>query len=224
MVEKKSYFMIDIEHDSLETKLYENIKLKMNRTTGLSELNAWRNSLKEMYITLNDSDIPKDAGVAIEYNIPQTSKRVDFLISGYGWNGKGNVVIVTGKPGSGKSKVLREAAESQKWTYVDCRMLISEEFLAIPAADRGLYAPDMFADILASYNADVIILDRLQTLFVPVFHINTDSLMRKLSKKFTIVTAWPGYIDNGNLCYDKFDGTEAIRISPDGFKIWNVEG
>ena len=47
---------------------------------------------------------------------------------------------------------------------------------------------------------------------------------RKLSKKFTIVTAWPGYIDNGNLCYDKFDGTEAIRISPDGFKIWNVEG
>ena len=32
--------------------------------------------------------------MAIEYNIPQTSKRVDFLISGYGWNGKGNVVIV----------------------------------------------------------------------------------------------------------------------------------
>ena len=53
----KSDFMIDTENDCLETKLYENIKLKMNRTTGLSELNAWRNSLKEMYITLNDSDI-----------------------------------------------------------------------------------------------------------------------------------------------------------------------
>ena len=75
----KSDFMVDTENDRLETKLYENIKLKMNRTTGLSELNAWRNSLKEMYITLNDSDIPKDAGVAIEYNIPQTSKRIDFL-------------------------------------------------------------------------------------------------------------------------------------------------
>ena len=57
----KSDFMIDTENDRLETKLYENIKLKMNRTTGLSELNAWRNSLKEMYITLNDSDIPKDS-------------------------------------------------------------------------------------------------------------------------------------------------------------------
>ena len=44
----KSDFMIDTENDRLETKLYENIKLKMNRTTGLSDLNAWRNSLKEM--------------------------------------------------------------------------------------------------------------------------------------------------------------------------------
>ena len=42
----KSDFMIDTENDRLETKLYENIKLKMNRTTGLSELNVWRNSLK----------------------------------------------------------------------------------------------------------------------------------------------------------------------------------
>ena len=136
---------------------------------------------------------------------------------------KGNVVIVTGKPGSGKSKLLREVAENKKWSYVDCRMLISEEFVKIPAADRGLYAPDLMCDILAGCNSDVIILDRLQTLFVPVFHINTDSLMRKLSKKFTIITAWPGYMENGNLCYDKFDGTEAIRISPDGFKIVNID-
>lgn len=35
-----------------------------------------------------------DVGVAIEYNIPQTSKRVDFLISGYGKDNKGNVIIV----------------------------------------------------------------------------------------------------------------------------------
>ena len=86
--------MVDTENDVLETKLYNAIKNKMNRTTGLSELNSWRNSLKEMYITLNDSNIPSDVGVAIEYNIPQTSKRVDFLISGYGKDNKGNVIIV----------------------------------------------------------------------------------------------------------------------------------
>lgn len=90
----KSDFMSDTENDVLETKLYDAIKNKMNRNTGLSELNSWRNSLKEMYITLNDSNIPSDVGIAIEYNIPQTSKRVDFLISGYGKDNKGNVIIV----------------------------------------------------------------------------------------------------------------------------------
>ena len=29
------------------------------------------------------------------------------------------VIFVTGKPGSGKSKVLREAAEDKKWDYVE---------------------------------------------------------------------------------------------------------
>ena len=58
----KSDFMADTENDVLETKLYDTIKQKMNRSTGLSELNSWRNSLKEMYITLNDSAIPSDAG------------------------------------------------------------------------------------------------------------------------------------------------------------------
>ena len=39
----KAGFMVDTENDVLETKLYNAIKNKMNRTTGLSELNSWRN-------------------------------------------------------------------------------------------------------------------------------------------------------------------------------------
>jgi hypothetical protein len=113
------------------------------------------------------------------------------------------VVIVTGKPGSGKSKVLREAAEEKRWDYIDCRLLIT--------------------DILEGYDSEVILLDRLQTLFVPVFHIDVDALLHKLSEKFVIVTAWPGYLEEGKLCYDKFDGTESIRISSEGFTVWNVD-
>ena len=53
------------------------------------------------------------------------------------------VIFVTGKPGSGKSKVLREAAEDKKWDYVDCRLLISEEVLAVPKEERNAKAPAM---------------------------------------------------------------------------------
>lgn len=90
----KTTFMRDVEHDVLDTKLYYAIREKMNRITGLSEMNSWRNSLREMYITLNDQCIPNDCGIAIEYNIPQTAKRIDFLISGYDKNDNGNVIII----------------------------------------------------------------------------------------------------------------------------------
>jgi len=90
----KGDFMSDTENDVLENKLINAIRDRMNRTTGLSEINSWRNSLREMYITLNDAEIPSDSGIAIEYNIPQTSKRVDFMVSGVDSEEKGNVVIV----------------------------------------------------------------------------------------------------------------------------------
>lgn len=137
--------------------------------------------------------------------------------------GKNGVIFVVGKPGSGKSKVLREASEDKKWSYVDCRMLISEEFLAVPQRERNEKAPELMDQILASYNSDVIMLDRLQTLFVPVFHLEVGPLLKKLSEKYIIVAAWPGYEKDGQLCYDKFDGTESIRIPVEGFTVWNVD-
>lgn len=133
------------------------------------------------------------------------------------------VIFVTGKPGSGKSKVLREAAEDKKWDYVDCRLLISEEFLAVPKEERNAKAPAMMGEALASYNSEVILLDRLQTLFVPVFNLDVASLLKELGQQFVLVAAWPGYVKDGMLCYDKFDGTESIRIPQDGFTIWNVD-
>ena len=53
------------------------------------------------------------------------------------------VLIVTGKPGSGKSKLLREAAESKGWDYVDTRLLITEEFLKLLPGERKAQAPEM---------------------------------------------------------------------------------
>ena len=47
-----------------------------------------------MYKVLNDHEIPDNSGVAIEYNIPQTSLRVDFIISGYDEKEKPNVIII----------------------------------------------------------------------------------------------------------------------------------
>lgn len=90
----KTEFLRSVEQDAIAFEIEQNIYEKMNRRTAHNEFRAWENSLEYMYKVLNDDDIPQDAGIAIEYNIPQTSKRVDFLISGYDKEDKSNVVII----------------------------------------------------------------------------------------------------------------------------------
>lgn len=103
----KKDFMRDEDDELLEPKLLEALKVKMHRSTAESEYNSWRASLREMYMMLNDTTIPEDVGIAIEYNIPQTAKRVDFLISGYDSNDKGNIVVIELTNGK-VSKLLKD--------------------------------------------------------------------------------------------------------------------
>lgn len=90
----KRDFLTAVEQDSIAAEIEENIYNKMHRRTAQNEFRSWENSLEYMYKVLNDNEIPENSGVAIEYNIPQTSKRVDFIISGYGEKQDPNVVII----------------------------------------------------------------------------------------------------------------------------------
>ena len=73
--------------------LLENLRLKGLSGGSPSEVNSWNNSLQFMKNVLDDHYFSKDCQVAIEYNIPQTSKRVDFMILGNNGD-KDNIVIV----------------------------------------------------------------------------------------------------------------------------------
>lgn len=90
----KTDFLRSVEEDSIAIQIEENILAKMGRHTGKPEFRSWENSLSYMYKVLNDADIPEDAGIAIEYNIPQTAKRIDFMITGYDSHDASNMVIV----------------------------------------------------------------------------------------------------------------------------------
>lgn len=61
---------------------------------GPSEIRAWTSSLLHMAKVLGDEEIPDTAGVAIEYQVPQTAKRIDFLITGLDAERQPKVIIV----------------------------------------------------------------------------------------------------------------------------------
>lgn len=59
-----------------------------------AEYRAWANSMQYLRNAVDVSEIDDKCQVAIEYQIPLTSKRVDFLISGIDDNNHNNVVII----------------------------------------------------------------------------------------------------------------------------------
>jgi DUF2075 family protein len=90
----KAKFRDDILSNRIEEIVLESFQAKLGKSVGDSELNSWKHSLREMDRILEDAEIPSNAGVAIEFNIPQTSKRVDFIVTGTRDDGQRTAVIV----------------------------------------------------------------------------------------------------------------------------------
>lgn len=88
----KSEFLTDVFMDKLVNNIRTNFADKIGKVNE-REVRSWDNSMQYMYRILADPDIPPNAGVAIEFRVPYTSKRIDFLISGRG-ESKNSVVIV----------------------------------------------------------------------------------------------------------------------------------
>ena len=90
----KNHFQNDVLSNDIENIILDNYKEKTGRNTAKSEIASWKNSLTEMFKVLSDSSIPDDAGIAIEYHIPQSSKRVDFIITGLDDYKNDSVVLI----------------------------------------------------------------------------------------------------------------------------------
>ena len=140
----KSDFMEAIENASIASQIKDNIYNKMHRNTSESEFRSWQNSLQSMYIVLADSQIPKDTGIAIEYNIPQTSKRVDFIISGYHEDRKPNVIIIELKQWSDAQAVQGQDALVETYTGGALRKVVHPSYQAWS-----------YKAVIEDYNSDV---------------------------------------------------------------------
>ena len=86
-------FINDVNLNLIVNKIYTKYQKMFGRTSD-SQLNSWKNSMQYMRGVLDDDEIPSNAGVAIEFNIPTTSKRIDFILSGRDRNKRDSVIII----------------------------------------------------------------------------------------------------------------------------------
>jgi DUF2075 family protein len=105
----KKDFLRDVFADDIEQVVLDAFWRKTGRKVAREEIRAWKSSLVYMGKVLNDSSVADDCGVAIEYNIPQTAKRIDFLITGKAANDQACVLVVELKQWEAAKKTDKDA-------------------------------------------------------------------------------------------------------------------
>ncbi|MBH1987036.1 MAG: DUF2075 domain-containing protein [Burkholderiales bacterium] len=90
----KRQFIEDTFHNDIGFVLSQQYLRTTGRRPAPAEFNAWENSLFRIGEVLRDDAIPDDMGVALEYTVPQTSKRIDVLLTGEDEAGLPKLVII----------------------------------------------------------------------------------------------------------------------------------
>lgn len=139
----KQGFVEDVFNGTITDDIDNAFYIHLGRHTSPNEVLSWKNSMMHMYKVVNTPDIPDNSSIAIEYQIPLTSKRIDFIISGSDADGKSHIVII-------ELKQWEHAQLSEKSDLVVTRFQHGEAETTHPS-----YQAWSYAFMLENYNETV---------------------------------------------------------------------
>lgn len=105
----KQQFIQHALGDDIQEIMVRHFRAATGHGVGPSEAGAWKHSLLEMALVLQDVEIPANAGVAIEFQLPRNSRRIDFVIAGEDESERPKVIIVELKQWSKSRRSEKDA-------------------------------------------------------------------------------------------------------------------
>ncbi|MEZ0005646.1 DUF2075 family protein [Flavobacterium sp. 28YEA47A] len=158
----KINFSNDVISNDIENIILDFFKKKIGHRTTTNEINSWKNSMQYMNNVLLDQNIPDDIGIVVEYQIPQTSKRIDFIITGQNENYEDFAILVELKQWSSSEITTKDGIIStfvgnrhrevshpsyQAWTYAALlngfnEAVYTSDITLVPCAYLHNYAND----------------------------------------------------------------------------------
>src|SRR5690606_21331347 len=90
----KAQFLRDHDDRDIEAIILDRYVTATGHRVSENEIRSWRNSLSYMARVLRDDDIPDNSGIGVELRLPQSSKRIDVTVTGFGAGGEKNAVVI----------------------------------------------------------------------------------------------------------------------------------
>ena len=202
----KEGFLEDVLLNEIDTKINQAFYDHLGRHTSPNEVLSWTNSMMHMSNVLMDNEIAANAGISIEFQIPLTSQRIDFIITGLDEDQKEQVIIIELKQWSSAQLTDKDAMvrtrfqhgetetvhpSYQAWSYAALiesynQTVRDEQINLVPCAYLHNYNPDnVITHPFYSYH----------TSKAPVFLKSDAVKLREFIKKFV------KYGDNKDILY-----------------------
>lgn len=102
------------------------------------------------------------------------------------------LILIVGRPGSGKSKVINAYSDSTGIPIIDLSKII--------AADTENLKKTMKA-FLASYRFDTLLLDNKRPMYNVSDSVELMDILKDLSTDKRVITTWNGFIEDGQLSH-----------------------
>lgn len=106
-------------------------------------------------------------------------------------NNDSKLVLIVGKPGSGKSKIIHEYSKTTGIPIVD----FSKVFI-----NNTEDTMKTMNEFLKNYRFDVLLIDNKTALYAQSEE-DLKAILDEISKKIVVVSTWNGFVNNGQLTH-----------------------
>ena len=113
-------------------------------------------------------------------------------------NSKHKLLLLIGRPGSGKSKFLYNYSKEKGIPILNLDNILGEK---IPEGKDSNYVYAFTQGFLSTYTPEEILLDKKKILYQKDSDIDLLDFLRELSQSKTVVATWNGYTENGKLIH-----------------------
>lgn len=180
----------------------------------MKEYNSWNNSMQFMRNIVDDSEIEDDVRICIEYNIPLTSKRVDFIIAGADRDNNDNIVIIELKQWQKAELVADDMHHSVRTFVADANRIVC----------HPSYQAYSYACFLKNYS-QTIYEDNIN--LVPCAYLHNYSPEYKDVLSDPIYSEWteqaPFFIKNDVVNFSAFIKRHIVKKSDRGDLLYEID-